>query len=85
MEALRLLRSAVKGERVMLVGHEPELSRLASLLLTGSIDGAHLVLKKGGCVALTIRALAPRTAVLEWLVTPRALRRIGRAPRASPS
>ena len=83
MEALRVLRSVVKGDRVMLVGHEPELSQLASLLLTGSIDGMRLVLKKGGCLAISIRTLAPRVAVLEWLATPRALRRIGRAAHSS--
>ena len=82
MEALRVLRSVVKGERVMLVGHEPELSQLASLLLTGSVDGMRLALKKGGCVAITIRTLAPRLAVLDWLATARTLRRLGRA--ASP-
>ena len=79
MEALRVLRTVAKGEHVMLVGHEPELSQLASLLLTGSIDGMRLTLKKGGCLAITIRTLAPRLAVLDWLVTPRALRKIGRS------
>jgi phosphohistidine phosphatase len=78
MEALRILRTIAKGQGVMLVGHEPELSQLASLLLTGSIEGMRLALKKGGCLAITIRTLAPRLAVLDWLVTPRALRRIGR-------
>lgn len=78
LEMLRLLL-AVTGERVMLVGHEPELSSLASLLLTGSVDGVRIALKKGGCLALEIRALAPRTAVLAWALSPRALRRIGRA------
>lgn len=83
MEALRVLRSVVKGERVMLVGHEPELSQLASLLLTGSVDGMRLVLKKGGCLAITIRTLSPRIAVLEWLATPRTLRRLGTASHPS--
>jgi phosphohistidine phosphatase len=79
MEALRALRSMAKRERVMLVGHEPELSHLASLLLTGSIDGLRLDLKKGGCIAIAIRTLAPRVATLEWLATPRMLRKLGRA------
>ena len=78
MEALRILRAGVKGERVMLVGHEPGLSSLASLLLTGSLDGMRIALKKGGCLALAIRTPAPRSATLAWLATPRALRRIGR-------
>jgi len=79
LEALRVLRSMAKGERIMLVGHEPELSHLASLLLTGSIDGLHLELKKGGCMAIEIRTLAPRVATLAWLVTPRTLRKLGGA------
>jgi len=85
LEALRVLRGGVKGERVMLVGHEPGLSSLASLLLTGSLDGVRIALKKGGCIALTIRTPAPRAATLAWLATPRTLRRMGRAttPRAS--
>jgi phosphohistidine phosphatase len=85
LEMLRVLRGLVDGERVMLVGHEPELSSLASLLLTGSVDGARIALKKGGCLALEIRALAPRTATLAWALTPRALRRIGRAHARSTS
>jgi phosphohistidine phosphatase len=79
METLRVLRSAAKGEHVMLVGHEPLLSGLASLLLTGSTDGMRIELKKGGCIAVTIRTPAPRAATLDWVVTPRALRRLGRA------
>jgi phosphohistidine phosphatase len=79
MDALRALRSMAKSERVMLVGHEPELSHLASMLLTGSIDGLRLDLKKGGCIAIAVRTLAPRVATLEWLVTPRTLRKLGGA------
>jgi phosphohistidine phosphatase len=83
MDVLRVLRTAPHGERVMLVGHEPMLSELASLLLTGSIDGARIVLKKGGCVAIMIRTPAPRAAMLEWAATPRMLRRVGRSRGAS--
>ncbi len=79
LEMLRLLRGAVHADRAMLVGHEPELSSLASLLLSGSVDGVRIALKKGGCLALEVRTLAPRTATLAWVLTPRALRRLGRA------
>jgi len=78
MDSLRALRDVAKGQHVMLVGHEPGLSSLASLLLTGSVDGVRVDLKKGGCVALSIRTPAPRAATLLWLATPRALRRLGR-------
>jgi len=77
MDIVRALRT-MRGEHVMLVGHEPSLSATASLLLTGSIDGLHIALKKGGCIAITLRAPAPRAAVLDWVATPRALRRIDR-------
>ena len=79
MEVLRALRAMTKDERVMLVGHEPWLSGLAALLLTGSVDGARITLKKGGCIAVALDATAPRAAALEWVLTPRALRRLGRA------
>jgi phosphohistidine phosphatase len=78
METLRVLRTVAKGEQVLLVGHEPLLSGLASLLLTGSVDGMRIDLKKGGCIAVTIRTPAPRAASLAWVATPRALRRLGR-------
>jgi phosphohistidine phosphatase len=79
MDTLRALRDVAKGQHVMLVGHEPGLSSLASLLLTGSVDGARIDLKKGGCMAVSIRTPAPRAATLLWLATPRALRRLGRS------
>jgi phosphohistidine phosphatase len=78
LDALRSLRSLAKAQHLMLVGHEPLLSHLASLLLTGSVDGASVMLKKGGCVAVTIRTLAPRAAVLDWVATPRMLRKLAR-------
>jgi phosphohistidine phosphatase len=79
MEMLRVLRTLAKGERIVLVGHEPSMSSLASLLLTGSVDGMRIALKKGGCIALVIRTLRPRAAELAWVATPRMLRRIARA------
>ena len=56
---------------VLLVGHEPYLSQLISVLLTGEPDLA-LTLKKGGLCKLALQRLAyARCATLEWLVTPR--------------
>jgi phosphohistidine phosphatase len=52
------------------VGHEPQLSQLVSLLLTGN-GGAALDLKKGGVVCLDLEDGA---AVLRWYATPRILR-----------
>jgi len=58
-------------ESVLLVGHEPDLSRLASLLLIGRNNLA-IDLKKGGLCKLSIDHLkAGRCATLSWLLTPR--------------
>jgi phosphohistidine phosphatase len=60
-------------ESVLLVGHEPCLSELISLLLSGSTDIA-ITMKKGGLCKLSAAALKPdRCAVLEWLLTPKEL------------
>lgn len=56
---------------ILVVGHEPYLSRLISLLCTG---GASLgvTLKKGGLCRLELETVkAGRCAMLEWLLTPR--------------
>jgi phosphohistidine phosphatase len=63
---------------VAVVGHEPQLSELASLLLAGDESAARLELKKGG-VALLACPGGPRpgTAVLRWSATPKLLRAAG--------
>jgi phosphohistidine phosphatase len=61
-------------KRVMLVGHEPALSRLISVLTTGNGD-ARIELKKGGLCKLTSEELSfSRSATLNWLMTPRQIR-----------
>jgi len=58
-------------ESVLLVGHEPFLSGLVSLLVAGN-QGCSVVFKKGGLCKLTVESLAPgRCAALEWLLTPK--------------
>lgn len=59
---------------VLLVGHEPDASRLISLLCTG---GPHLelTLKKGGLCRMEIESLSVgRCAALEWLLAPDVMR-----------
>jgi phosphohistidine phosphatase len=59
---------------VLLVGHEPYLSRLISLLVSGD-TGLETNLKKGGICKLTVDRLKyGRCAALEWLLTPRQMR-----------
>jgi phosphohistidine phosphatase len=60
-------------EDVLLVGHEPYLSDLISLLLSGTSQVA-VVMKKAALCKLSIEVLEPgHCATLEWLVTPKHL------------
>jgi phosphohistidine phosphatase len=64
---------------IALVGHEPHLSQLLSLLCTGSDEGVQLELKKGGAAALAFAgAVKPAAAEPRWIVSPKILRRLGR-------
>jgi phosphohistidine phosphatase len=58
-------------ENVLLVGHEPHLSGLISLLVSGD-SSFSVVMKKGGLCKLSIESLNHgRCAALEWLLTPK--------------
>jgi len=79
-EAVSLLTRQDRGLSVALVGHEPFLSSLASLLLAGDEDAIGLELKKGGVICLGFPAdCEPGHAVLRWHATPKLLRRLARA------
>lgn len=66
---LNALRPAPRS--VLLVGHEPELSGLISLLATGG-PNLLLALKKGALCRLEVEHLrCGRCASLEWLLPPR--------------
>ena len=69
----RALVDSITERRVILVGHEPNLSTNMAAL-TG-IDRAKLELKKGGCYG--VRIAPDGSATLEWLLTPRVLRKLG--------
>ena len=58
-------------DRVLLVGHEPYLSGLISLLVSGR-EALAVTMKKGGLCMLSIESLTHgRCATLEWLLTPK--------------
>ena len=58
-------------ENVLIVGHEPCLSRLISLLVSGDADAAAVEMKKGGLCKLEIGELQhDQCARLAWLLTP---------------
>jgi phosphohistidine phosphatase len=62
---------------ILLVGHEPSLSRLATHLLQGG-SSEFLEFKKGGMAKLELEfARGHARSRLVWLVTPRILRSIG--------
>jgi phosphohistidine phosphatase len=61
------------AENVVLVGHEPYLSGLVSLLVAGA-EGFSVVMKKGGlCKLLVDQIKHGRCASIGWLLTPRQL------------
>lgn len=77
VSSLNEMRPAPKS--LLLVGHEPHLSGLISLLCTGG-QGLLLTLKKGGLCRLEVERLrAGRCASLEWLLSPRLA--AGKRPR----
>ena len=56
---------------LLLVGHEPFLSSLISLMLCGSLE-PRVVLKKSGLAKLSVISFQPESpAILEWLLTPK--------------
>jgi phosphohistidine phosphatase len=61
-------------DSALLVGHEPDLSELASLLLTGS-PGLNIQFKKGALCAISVASLTqPNLNELLWLLAPRQIR-----------
>jgi phosphohistidine phosphatase len=65
---------------VALVGHDPHLSMLTSLLCAGSEDAAQVKVKKGAAVLLQIEGeVRPGGAELRWLLQPKVLRALDNA------
>lgn len=73
-EDFRALIDSIQETRVIIVGHEPSLTdNLRALLNLGQSEAIEL--KKGGCYGIRIRA--DGSAVLEWMLPPRILRKLG--------
>jgi phosphohistidine phosphatase len=63
-------------ENILLVGHEPYLSRLISLLISGD-ENAAIDFKKGGLCKLEVGKLRTgKCATLAWLLTPKQMKRM---------
>ena len=67
---LALVKS-IKEQRAVIIGHEPVLT--AGLHALTGVDGVEL--KKGGCYG--VRLLPDGKALLEWMLPPRLLRKLG--------
>ena len=61
-------------DRLMIVGHNPTLSDLLSLLVLGSTQRPICDMKKGGIAALGQRAGAKDLSALHWIAPPRLIR-----------
>jgi len=73
----QLEREKPAPEKVLLVGHEPDLSRLISLFTTGGYQ-MRVDFKKGGLCKLEVEKLkAGQCARLAWLLTPKQMKLIG--------
>ena len=74
------LANGKSGECVALVGHEPDLGKLAGTLVLGA--SASIPLKKAGACSITVLGpVEPGMGRLDWLLPPRLLRRTARAPK----
>lgn len=70
----QLGREKPAPQRVLLVGHEPDMSRLISLLVTGGPQ-LQVDFKKGGLCKLEAEKLrASQCAKLVWLLTPKQMK-----------
>jgi len=70
----QLEREKPAPKKILLVGHEPDLTHLVSLLATGRLQ-LELDFKKGGLCKLEAEALrAGKCASLAWLLTPKQLK-----------
>lgn len=79
-EIFKALRDGSCGTNVLLVGHEPHLSSLVSLMVTGRADGMEMAFKKAGLAGIDCEAeLAAGSGVLEFLLKPGQLAMMGRA------
>jgi len=75
-ELLAFLTRRPSRTRVLVVGHEPDLSELATRLI-GAGSHANLAFKKGGCCMISFNEFPPKSpGQLVWWLTPRLLRKL---------
>lgn len=75
-ELITLLATRQDRRRVLVVGHEPDLSQLAAELV-GAGQHAGLAFKKGGCCMIGFDKFPSKSSgTLIWWLTPRILRKL---------
>jgi len=73
---ISLLAKHPNRNRVLVVGHEPDLSALAARLI-GSGRGCNLAFKKGGCCLIACDGFPLKSpGQLVWWLTPRVMRKL---------
>lgn len=73
------LASYTRRGDVMIVGHEPQLSELVAIALTGAATRLHIEFKKGSCIAIEVDGRLDRgESMLLWMLTQRQLRKLGK-------
>lgn len=79
-QLIEALPDVREDEALALVGHEPDLGKLAGTLLFGA--PAHIAIKKAGACAIEFEGRARAGAGrLMWFLPPRVLRRLSRASK----
>jgi phosphohistidine phosphatase len=63
--SLQILLSDCSKERVMLVGHEPDLSTIV-----GQLTGGHVKLSTSGVARVDVETFEPGHGMLMWLLSP---------------
>jgi phosphohistidine phosphatase len=75
-ELISHLAAQPNRRRVLVVGHEPDLSLLARRLIAASPQ-ANMTLKRGGCCLIIFENIPPKVpGQLAWWLTPRMLRKL---------
>jgi phosphohistidine phosphatase len=70
------IKASSSVENLAVVGHEPSMSTLIGMLLAGT-PGLLVDMKKGGVCCLILDNLRKDRAMLEWLLTPSQLSKLG--------
>ncbi|MCB9853483.1 MAG: phosphohistidine phosphatase SixA [Phycisphaerales bacterium] len=80
---LARLAASDNSDGVALVGHEPDMGEIASLLLCGEADSV-MAFKKGGVACIDFNGgCDPPAGMLQWLLTPRQMRAMAPSRKAS--